>query len=369
MKRIFMSIMLSLAFFGMLKAQDEGRTWLKRYNIDPMNDNPVFTRPQHERDEERVMGAGICMNDGLAYNRRYYNFGRDWHYEPKLSLCQEEEAVFPRITGEYMSNEDNMHISTAGQILKYGVIPTDFGCIVAYRVWGWGTDGYEQVNHYYATFDHKGNLIDAFYAGHGEWMNEILKAEPHGNYSTRENFGGGSMQFSEDNKTLTKTDYYYFKTPDGKSDQWFDTTVFNISDEGFFTQASRVQKGKPEVNKIAEELYDLETLPLSDKNAIKKWNAFVKKTKGKDLFRERIDRDILKLYISRQQEFMAWTTANKKESVLITALVPGLKYLSGYCGTGAAQKLYVKGLEDCKDNVVKNYWKNLKTIKTIWDYQ
>ena len=202
-----MGIVLSLAFFGMLRAQDDGRQWLKRYKIDPMNDNPVFTRPMHERDESRVQGAGICMNDGLAYNRRYYSFGRDWHYEPKLSLCKEEEDAFPRITGEYFSKDDNSYISTVGQILKYGVIPTDYGCIVAYRVWGWGSDGHEQVNHYFATFDHKGNLIDAFYAGYAEWMNEVLKAEPHGNYTARDNFGGGSLEFSEDSKTLTKTDY------------------------------------------------------------------------------------------------------------------------------------------------------------------
>ena len=267
-----------------------------------------------------------------------------------------------------MSREHNSFVTTAGQILKYGVIPTDYGCIVAYRVWGWGPDGHQQVNHYFATYDHKGNLIDAFYAGHGEWMNQILKTEPHGNYTPRENYGGGYMEFSEDSKTLTKVDYYYFKTPDDKGDKWEDTTIINISDKGIFSQASRVQKGKPEVNKLAEELYDLETLPLSDKNAIKKWNAFVKKTKGNTQLRERIDVDILKLYISRQQEYMAWTTANKKESVLITALVPGLKYLSSRCGGGTAQMLYSKGLDDCKDAAVKNYWKNLKTIKTVWDY-
>ena len=51
MKRIFMSILLSMAFFGMMKAQDGGRDWLKRYKIDPMNTNPVFTRPDHERDD------------------------------------------------------------------------------------------------------------------------------------------------------------------------------------------------------------------------------------------------------------------------------------------------------------------------------
>ena len=176
------------------------------------------------------------------------------------------------------------------------------------------------------------------------------------------------MEFSEDNKTFTKTDYNYFNTPDNKNNEWHDTTVISISDKGLFSVASHVQTGKPAVNKLMDELYSLETLPLSDKSAIKKWNAFVKKTKGNQQLRKRIDMDVLKLYLSRQQEFMAWTTANKKESVLITALVPGLQYLMGQCGTGAAQMLYADGLDNCKDNVVKNYWKNLKTIKKLWEY-
>ena len=363
MKRILMSILLSMAFLGMMRAQDGAREWLKRYKIDPLNSNPVFTRPTHENDEARVMGAGICMNDGLAYNCRYYNFGEDWHYAPKLSLCKQEEDAFSRVTGAYIYKDDRMFISNVGQILKYGVIPTEFGAIVAYRVWGQSSD--EPVRHYYATFDHEGNLLDAFYAGHRDWMNEILKAEPHGNYTPRENFGGGSMQFSEDNKTLTKTDYYYFKTADNKGDKWDDTTVFSISDKGLFSMISHAQNGKPEVNSIAEELYSLETLPLSDQSAIKKWNAFYRKNKNNVAIKDRLSDDILRLFISRQQEYMAWTTANKAESVLIGALKPALERLASYCGSGSAQMLVVKGLEDCPDSTVKNYWKNLKSIRSV----
>ena len=366
MKRILMSILFSLAFFGMLKGQDEeGRTWLKRYHIDPMNNNPVFTRPMHENDEERVMGAGICMNDGLAYNARYYGFGSEWHYAPKLSLCQEEEEAFSRITGDFVCKEHGFNMNTAHEILKYGVIPTDFGCIVAYRVWG---NLNRTIRHYFATFDHKGNLIDAFYAGYGEWMEDVLAAEPHGNYSTYVNVGGGSMVFSDDNKTMTKTDYFYYKLPDKSSGvKWEDTTIFNISPEGIFSVASRVQNGKPEVNKMGEELYNLETLPLSEKDIFKKWNTFIKKYKNSPLFKERIAEDILRLYVSRQQEFMAWTTAHKSESVLITALKPGFQLLGEHFGMGASQMLKAKGVENCKDKAVKNYWMNLKTFKSLFE--
>ena len=363
MKRILMSIILSMAFFGVLKAQDGGRTWLKRYNIDPMNANPVFTRPTHENAEARKEGAGICMNDGLAYNRTYYNFGSDWHYEPKLNLCKEEEDAFSRVTGEFINNDDGFFISTCGQILKYGVIPTDFGAIVAYRVWDHSSS--DPVRHYFATFDHKGNLIDAFYAGYREWMNDILKMEPHGNYSPRNNFGGGTMDFSKDGRTLTKIDYYYYDASGNKSEKWQDSTVFNISEDGFFSVASREDTGKPEIYALAEELYILETMPLSDKDAFSKWNSFIKKSKGISQISERVNEDILRLFISRPQEFMAWTFKNKKESVLIGALKPAFEILSRECGGGAVQMFLASALEGCKDNNVKKYWQSLKTVKSV----
>ena len=358
-----MSVFLSLAFFGMLKAQDEGRTWLKRYNIDPMDSNPVFTRPMHENSSARKDGAGICMDDGLAYNCRSYIFGEGWHYEPKLAMCQEEENTFSSVTGEYLYSDGKMRITTAGQVLKNGVIPTDFGAIVAYRVWGRSSN--DPVRHYFATYDKTGRLIDAFYAGHRAWMNEILKAEPHGNYTPKENMGGGGLDFSADNKLITKTDYYYYQAADGKSGRWEDTTVMNISDEGLFSVVSRSSTGKPEVNMLADELYILETLPLSHKDALRKWNTFIRKNKTFGQLQERVDADILRLFVSRQQEYMAWTEANRQESVLIGALKPSLEKLARDYGGGTVQMLIEKALEDCTNPTVKNYWMNLKLIRSI----
>ena len=364
MKRILMSILLSLAFVGMMKAQDGGRDWLKRYKIDPMNSNPVFTRPDHERDEARVQGAGICMNDGLAYNRTYYNFGSDWHYEPKLHLCQEEEAVLDKIFGKFVPERGKFYY----QLLKYGVIPTDYGAIVAYRLWDDEYPGDGQcVRHFYATFDHKGNLLDAIYIGHHDWLNEILKAEPHGNYTPRENFGGGSMQFTEDGKTLTKEDYYYFKTPDDKSDKWEDTTVFNISDKGIFSLVSHKEKGKPQVNPVAEELHDLELLPLSDKDAVRKWNAFLKKNSKNEQLKDRINYDVLFLFITRQKEYMEWAYKNQKESVLVSALAPAVEIISRKYGDGTTQHLMANSLDLFENNKpVQNYWRNRRFVKSLF---
>ena len=59
------------------------------------------------------------MDDGQAYNRTYYGFGSEWHYEPKLHLCQEEEAVLQQIFGKFVPERGSFYY----QLLKYGVIP------------------------------------------------------------------------------------------------------------------------------------------------------------------------------------------------------------------------------------------------------
>ena len=365
MKKIFfMSLLFSLAVMGLVKVEAQSRNWLKRYGIDVNNTNPVFTRPDRENDSDRVQGAGIHMNDGAAYNRRYYTFGGEWHYEPKLHLCQEEEAVAAQIFGAYSPSGK---IETLGQILKYGVIPTDFGAIAAYRHWD-DSGNEREVRHHYATFNHKGELIDAFYAGSSGWMNRVLMAEPHGPYTAKHNFGGGAMEFSADNKTLTKTDYYYYTPDDANgSTKWEDSTIFNISPEGIFSVASHKSSHKPAVNEEADELYLLETLPLSDKEAIAKWNAFVKHASKNEQLKDRLANDIFRLFISRRQEFMAWTTKHKNESVLIGALKPGMEQFAQRYGTGSLQMLLEKSLIECKDSAVRNYWKNLKTIRSIFE--
>lgn len=368
MKKIFfMSLLFSLAVMGLVKVEAQSREWLKRYGIDVNNTNPVFTRPDRENSTDRVQGAGIHMNDGAAYNRRYYTFGGEWHYEPKLHLCKEEESVAARIFGT-CNPEDN--VEYIGQLLKYGVIPTDFGAIVAYRLWGRSSN--EPVRHYYATFNHKGELLDAFYAGHSGWMRGVLKAEPHGEYTVKDNFGGGSMEFSADNKTLIKKDYYYYNPEGSRSGvKWEDSTVFSISSEGIFSLVSRNSTNKPAVNEYADELYLLETLPLSDSKAVEKWNAFVKRASKneqlKEQHKEQLSEDIFRLFVSRSQEFMAWTTKHKNESVLIGALKPGLEKYAQTYGTGGLQMLVEKLLQECSDNAVQSYWKNLKTIRSIFE--
>ena len=152
------------------------------------------------------------------------------------------------------------------------------------------------------------------------------------------------MDFSKDGRTLTKIDYYYYDASGNKSEKWQDSTVFNISEDGFFSVASREDTDKPEIYALAEELYILETMPLSDKDAFSKWNSFIKKSKGISQISERVNDDILRLFISRPQEFMAWTFKNKKESVLIGALKPAFEILSGECGGGAVQMLLASAL-------------------------
>lgn len=362
MKKIVMSVLLSMALFGFATAQDNGgRKWLTRYNIDPMNSNPVFTRPDHERDESRVQGAGICMNDGLAYNRRYYGFGSEWHYEPKLILCKEEVQSLPRLFGVY-NPEHNENI---GQLLKYGVVPTDFGAIVAYRLWTYDRGNRDGVLHYFATYDHKGNLLDCFMAGYPDWLGEILSMEPHGNYKPLVNMGRSNVTISDDNKSLSIDSYYLYHDMNDKSLQLDDSLVYNISPEGLFSVASSYTTGMPDVNKDIMELVRLERLPLSCKDAAAQWNAFAKRGLANEKLKDRVADGILKLFVSRPEHYMAFAANHQKESVLVGSLKAGFDKLASYRGGGAVQMLVEETLENCKDAKVKKYWQNLKLIRSV----
>lgn len=86
------------------------RAWLRDYGIAPGNPCPVFTEPPRT-GPSRKDGAGLCTNDGEAYNCTYYQLGEEWHYAPKLPLCEQEREVLPMVTGTLLPRE----------VLKFGV--------------------------------------------------------------------------------------------------------------------------------------------------------------------------------------------------------------------------------------------------------
>ena len=324
--------------------QQSGRKWLSDYNIDPNNNCPIFTKPQRT-GPSRTRGAGICTNDGEAYNRTFYTLGEEWHYEPKLNLCKQEEEMITAITGILQPRE----------ILKYGVNPLpDGGALVAYRIFS----NNDMAKHCFATYNQEGELLDAIAFGTREDLNNVLKAEPHGDYEPYENSGGSSITIDKDMSMMLKRYCFYKKPNKGSGNQWNDTLTYQITPEGLFVLKSHTETDKPAVNKSAEQAMALSMLPLSDKNAIEKWNDLVAANIEDNKATETILPYMLPLFVSRTHDFMVWTFQNQKKSVLIDTLRKAIA--ADEDASYEMQKYISELIETCPDAGARESWESLK---------
>lgn len=337
-------ILLLIALLGCAQPVNSQRKWLADYNISPDNPCPVFTVPNHT-GPMRTRGAGICTNDGAAYNRKYYDLGEEWHYEPKLNLCKEEESVLLRVTG----------ILQPRNVLKHGVIPmANGGALVAYRIFQYN----QPTFHYFATYDEHGNLIDAINVGHSEVLNDVLKVNPHGHYDTYVNMGGNAITV-DSATTMCFKRYYYYK-PNGASSgtEWKDTITIAVAPDGHMRLADRRQSGKPDVNPLAERMMMLSMQPLSTDNVIKQWNDIAKDCLKNEQLRPDFLNHVVMLFFNRPNEFITWTYQNKKHDELIDALRTALKELADYA-YNYQQPIY-EAIQNCPDANARNYWAKLK---------
>lgn len=320
------------------------RTWQQKYGIDPSNTCPVFTRPDRT-GSDRTHGAGIHTNDGAAYNCTYYSLGEEWHYAPKLHLCDEEKQVMPRVTGEIKPRE----------ILKFGVNPLkQGGAMVTYRIFDYDD---EAANHVIATYDVKGNLLDAICFGTRLSFNDVLQAEPHGAYQTMVNMGGNNWQVGDD-MTITLTRYHFFRpNSQNESDKWEDTLVYRLDPQGHFRLIGHNQRGKPAVNPQAEKLMQLTMLPLSATDVIPQWNELARQTANNPALARKVQDGVMRLMVSRTQEFLAWTANNRKQSVLIGVL---RRALTADENPYPKVEYIINALEACPDPKVAAYWKSIK---------
>lgn len=323
------------------------RPWLADYGIDPSNPCPVFTKPPRT-GPNRTEGAGICTNDGAAYNCTFYTLGEDWHYEPKLNLCDQEKAVMSRITGQLQHRI----------ILKFGINPLrGGGALVTYRIFGF--DSAAPSEHYLATYNNQGQLLDAIALGNRESLNEVLHAEPHGSYTPRVNMGGSHWKVDTATQTITLTRYYYYDNPIApNSDKWEDTLVYHITPQGHFELKSHDSKGKPAVNAQAEQLMALSMLPLSTTDVMAQWNDLTDQCKGNSELYGQLLPHVAELFVKRPQEFIMWTTQHQRQSVLIAALRQALD-TNEWLADG--MRIHIaKSVEACTDADAQKYWQHLR---------
>lgn len=202
-----------VAMFSTITACASGKDWRSVVGLPDDCDNPVFTMPSRMNSQSRVEGAGINMNDGEAYTNTLVGFSSDWHYEPKLSLCEKEIEAMPRVMGLYF--QDFEKENNAFLPLKFCVKALD-NCyaVVIYRAFRNGryarydSDNLEQ---FIAVYDSNGNLTDAMMMGYINDLSEVLAIEPHKNYNVPNNMGDHHLEFDKDSKHFTIRRYNYLK--------------------------------------------------------------------------------------------------------------------------------------------------------------
>ena len=247
--------------------------WKKRYGLDPACSNPVFTRPGHMNTNSRVHGAGICMNDGLAYTNRGASFSNDWHYEPKLPLCRQEADVMPRVlampaTRPFAPGEN-------GEPLKFCCVPHHgCGATVVYRTFRiWRTSRYQTVEQFIAVYDSNGTLTDCMTMGmqvgddSDNDLRAVLLAEPHAAYAVQKNRGSNDVTFDDDGNGFTIKHSWHLT--DGAAEKVSMSRHYSITAEGrLVPEAPRATDGgvllADVANADAAALYELMRAPLSD---------------------------------------------------------------------------------------------------------
>jgi hypothetical protein len=188
--------------------------WRAKVGLPENCKNPVFTMPSRMNKSNRVEGAGINMNDGEAYTLNNIKFSNEWHYAPKLNLCDEETAQMPQVMGLFMNeNERNKHDFDP---LKFSAKAVH-GCyaVVVYRAFRNGRyfrSEHENLEQFIAVYDEKGQLTDAMMMGYYDDIRDILLIEPHKQYSVPFNMGDYYMDFDKkDPSHFTLNRYWYLK--------------------------------------------------------------------------------------------------------------------------------------------------------------
>ena len=342
MKKILF-FLLSVMFTFTACAGDD---WRSKVGLPEDCTNPVFTRPFRMNSSSRVEGAGICMNDGEAYTNRGCDFSSEWHYEPKLPLCEEEIAVLPRVMGLYFNEVTNPRVL---EPLKFCVV-AHHGCgaVVVYRAF----DNYRYTNvrsdnleQFIAVYDEKGSLTDAMMMGYDGDFKEIMSLEPHKEYKGVMS-DSHRMEFDKTGEHFTITRYSYLKdegegvpgkvemkryysiTPEGK----IVLDKITNNSEGYDGKTS-LKPGAP-IGEVANangmKLLELILTPMSDPGLLSKLDNTSEALLDNKMVGERLMHLGMMVYNRNPKAFLDYVYQNRAK----TSLVKLLKCAKTYTGTG-----------------------------------
>ncbi|MBR5086969.1 MAG: hypothetical protein IKX31_08195 [Muribaculaceae bacterium] len=360
---LFVAIIMTTAF---------ARDWQSQVGLPQGCTNPVFTRPDNMNPEGRVRGAGICMNDGEAYTNRFVSFSSEWHYAPKLHLCEEEKKALPRVMGIFVSERDE---TRSFEPLKFCVrVHHGCGAVVVYRAF----DNYRYTNiksdnleQFIAVYDDEGRLTDAMMMGYIGDTRDVLLVEPHKDYQVPSNMGNHNLQFDETGEHFTISRYWYLKDEaDGLPDKVEMKRYYTITPQGkihldkvtngseAYEEGSGLKPGaliNEVANPAAVDMMEMMLTPMSDPQVLSRLDKVYAKLNNDKQVGERLMHLGMMVYNRDPKVFLSYVYKNRAK----TSLIKLLKNAFSYTGPGMEYKV-------CLDETIAFSGLPAKTRKWIY---
>lgn len=352
MKRL--TFILFTATIAILMACAGDNSWKQKYGLEGC-DNPIFTQPDHEVPGGRVAGAGICMNDGEAYQDYDIGLSREWHYAPKLTFGKPEAATIHRVIGIGRPEEDS-HFDSYGRALKFNAKRINgCGALVAYRV---GANGPDDLAQYLATYDAAGNLQDVMMMGDEHTVDGLFEFAPHGDYKLVGNWSRLGARLDKDNpgKFVIMLENYYEQA--GNRSTWKMNRHYHVNDGGHFVLDSVTSENAPQFNPNALEVLELTLMPLGDEGnydkamtALHKLQPILKKS---DDGKRTLARMMERLYAYDPEAFLVWVWKCPKCN--LTNEVREMVANSHYVGQPFGERYVAQDIHNLTHAKARTYW-------------
>lgn len=321
--------------------------WRNKVGLPTDCNNPVFTRPSNMRSSSRIQGAGICMNDGEAYTTSLVDFSTEWHYAPKLSLCDKERDVMPKVMGIF---PENMPPTDSNEPLKFCVrVHHGCGAVVVYRAFNnyrYTNIHSDNLEQFIAVYDDEGNLTDAMMMGYIGDICDFLRIEPHKDYKAPNNMGRYNLEFDKSGEHFTLVRMWHLKdVPKGAPDKVETKRYYTITPEGKIRFDKETNNSedyenetvlKPGVlisevaNPNAVAMMEMMITPMSDPQLLPRLDNVWSKLQNDSIVGERVMHLGMMMYHRNPKAFLEYVYNNRDK----TSLISLLQRAFAYDGTG-----------------------------------
>ncbi len=356
MKR-FLFILITTMAMATFMAHADSNDWKKKYGLDGC-DNPIFTRPDHEVPGGRVVGAGICMNDGEAYQDYDIGLSGEWHYAPKLTFATQEAATIHRVTGTGRP-DDIMKYDSYGRVLKFNAKRINgCGALVAYRV---GANGPDELAQYLATYDEKGQLQDAMMMGDEHIIDALFTLEACGDYKLVGNWSrlGARVEREAPHKFAIMLENHYEQG--GKRITWKMNRYYHINTKGIFILDSISSENAPKFSPAAVEVLEMMLMPLAGDDNYDKAMTMLHKLqptlRKSEAGTSILGRMMERLYAYDPAGFLVWVWKCPKCN--LTNEFRDKVANSHYVGQPLVQYLVAEDINNLKNVKARTYWQKM----------